>query len=145
MSVAEAAMLLRVSDRQVKRLKQKYDPAYAGWVHHDNQGREPVNVIGEEVRKRVIGFAKGKYAGFNDSHLQEKLSSGEQMALSWPGSSQALPTRCDAPQKVWLKKPVHRIWLNAEVSLAHDAAVKAFGDVPAKISGTTYLPLDRLS
>ena len=38
-SVAEAAELLGLSERQVKRPKRKYDPADAVRVHHGNQGR----------------------------------------------------------------------------------------------------------
>jgi len=69
LSVAEAAELLQLSDRQVKRLKQNYNPADAAWVHHGNQGRAPANAVPEDVRDLIIELAKGKYAGFNDSHL----------------------------------------------------------------------------
>jgi transposase len=82
LSVAEAAALLGVSDRQLKRLKRSYDSADAEWVHHGNQGRQPVNAIAPEVRERVIELAIGKYAGFNDSHLHEKLTRNEGLTLS---------------------------------------------------------------
>ncbi|MDQ6677688.1 MAG: ISNCY family transposase [Acidobacteriota bacterium] len=84
LSVAEAAELLQLSDRQVKRLKQNYDPGDAVWVRHGNHGRSPVNTIGPDVRDLVIGLAKGKYAGFNDSHLHEKLLKPEGFTLSRP-------------------------------------------------------------
>jgi transposase len=83
-SVIEAAELLQVSTRQVKRLKRQYDPADADWVHHGNRGRQPSNAIAEEIRIRVIELAGGKYAGFNDSHLHEKLTEIEGLALSRP-------------------------------------------------------------
>lgn len=81
-SVAEAAELLGVSGRQVKRLKGDYDPADAEWVHHGNQGRLPVNAIAVSVRERVVELARGKYAGFNDSHLHEKLTGNEGLTIS---------------------------------------------------------------
>ena len=81
-SVAEAAELLGLSERQVKRLKRKYRPTEGEWVHHGNRGRRPANAIAAETRQRVIEWAKGKYAGFNDSHLQEKLSGVEGVAVS---------------------------------------------------------------
>jgi transposase len=84
LSVSEAAELLQLSDRQVKRLKQNYDSADPAWVHHGNQGRPPVHAIPEDVRNRVIEFARGKYTGFNDSHLHEKLIQAEGLALSRP-------------------------------------------------------------
>lgn len=84
LSVAEAAELLQLSDRQVKRLKQDYNPTDAAWVHHGNHGRVPVNAIADDVRELIIGLAKGKYAGFNDSHLHEKLLKPEGFTLSRP-------------------------------------------------------------
>lgn len=82
LSVAEAAELLQLSDRQVKRLKRDYDPADAAWVHHGNLSRQPRNAISEEIRGRVIELAQGKYAGFNDAHLREKLIELEGLTLS---------------------------------------------------------------
>ena len=84
LSVAEAAELLQLSDRQVKRLKQNYNPRDAAWVHHGNQGRAPSNAIAEDVRELIIELAQGKYAGFNDSHLHEKLLKPEGFVLSLP-------------------------------------------------------------
>lgn len=80
--ISEAAELLQLSARQVKRLKQKYDEADPRWVHHDNRGRKPVNAISEEVRQQVLELARGKYAGFNDTHLHEKLTTIEKLTLS---------------------------------------------------------------
>jgi transposase len=82
LSVAEAAELLQLSSRQVKRLKRAYEAKDAGWVHHGNQDRQPSNAISEEVRRQVTDLARGKYAGFNDSHLQEKLVEKEGLKLS---------------------------------------------------------------
>ena len=82
LSVAEAAELLGVSTRQVKRLKGAYDPANSEWVQHGNRGRQPVNAMSEETRDRVLELARGKYAEFNDSHLHEKLTQYEGLFLS---------------------------------------------------------------
>jgi transposase len=82
LSVAEAAELLGVSTRQVKRLKGAYDPANSEWVQHGNRGRQPVNAMSAETRDRVLELARGKYAGFNDSHLHEKLTRYEGLVLS---------------------------------------------------------------
>ena len=82
LSVAEAAVLLGVGERQVTRLKGNYDPAHAEWVRHGNRGRQPANAIESKVRDRVTELASGKYAGFNDSHLHEKLTRDEGLTLS---------------------------------------------------------------
>jgi transposase len=81
-SVDRAAELLGRSPRQVKRLKGKFDAASAAWVRHGNQGRRPSNRVAEPTRRRVIELARGKYAGFNDSHLRDKLAGEEQLVLS---------------------------------------------------------------
>jgi transposase len=82
MSVAEASAALNRSARQEKRLKRNYTAGNAAWVRHGNQGRAPVNRTGEETAKRIVDLAKGKYAGFNDSHLCEKLQQEEGIAVS---------------------------------------------------------------
>jgi transposase len=81
-TIGRAAELLQLSTRQVKRLKQRFDAKNVQWVYHRNQGRKPANVIPESVRKRVLKLARGKYAGFNDHHLQEKLVEEENLRLS---------------------------------------------------------------
>ena len=81
-TIAEALELLQLSARQVKRLKGVYDREDASWVHHGNQGRRPANSISTAIRQQVIGLARGKYAGFNDSHLQEKLKTVEGIDVS---------------------------------------------------------------
>jgi len=82
MTVGEAAGLLDLSRRQVQRLKGRYQPGEPTWVYHGNQGRRPSNALSARVKRRVVELAKGKYAGFNDSHLQEKLTEQEGLRLS---------------------------------------------------------------
>jgi transposase len=81
-SVAEAAEALGRSARQVKRLKRQFDRSDASWVLHGSQGRAPVNRTPEELRRRITELARGKYAGFNDTHLREKLGREEAIAVS---------------------------------------------------------------
>jgi transposase len=81
-SVAEAAEALGRSERQVKRLKRQFDRSDSSWVLHGSQGRAPVNRTPEELRRRIIELARGKYTGFNDTHLREKLGREEAIAVS---------------------------------------------------------------
>src|SRR6202167_3197649 len=81
LTIEQAAELLGRSSRQVKRLKQKFDADNIDWVYHGNRGRKPANVTAAAVRKRVIQLARGKYAGFNDHHMQEKLVEQENLRL----------------------------------------------------------------
>ena len=45
LTVAEAAELLGIGQRQVKRLKKKHDEKRSEWVHHGNRARELANAI----------------------------------------------------------------------------------------------------
>jgi transposase len=89
-TVREAAEYLNLSERQVKRLKGTYDAANASWVYHGNRGRSPANAISSGERQQVLDLARGKYAGFNDSHLQEKLTRVEGLSLSRPSVQRIL-------------------------------------------------------
>jgi transposase len=81
LSVSEAAALLNVSGRQIKRLKGRYLPGQVDWVYHGNQGRVSSNKTPEAVRMKILELAKTKYQGFNDRHFHEKLASEEQIVI----------------------------------------------------------------
>jgi transposase len=81
-TVGEAGALLQMSTRQVKRLKARYQPEQVDWVRHRNRGRPRPWAISEGVKKRIVDLARTKYAGFNDSHLTEKLVEVEKIAVS---------------------------------------------------------------
>ena len=99
--VAQAAGLLNLSRRQVQRLKKRYAAAGVEWVYHGTRGKRPANRIAEEVRQRVVVLARGKYAGFNDCHLQEKLAHEEKLPLSRAKSLQRILRQAGlaSPQK----------------------------------------------
>jgi len=80
-SVEQAAELLQLSARQVKRLKQRFRAGHAEWVQHGNHGRQPANRVAEQVRAGVVALAQGNYAGFNDSHLRDKLAQEQNLVL----------------------------------------------------------------
>jgi transposase len=81
-TVAQASQLLGLSARQVKRLKGRYRPDTVGWARHGNRGRKQPWRLAEAVRRRIVKLAKAKYAGFNDSHLAEKLREVEGFKVS---------------------------------------------------------------
>jgi transposase len=80
--IREAAELLGLSRRQVKRLKKRYRRESVDWVYHGDLGRSPDRRLGEKVRQQVVELARGKYKGFNDSHLHDKLVKEEKLTLS---------------------------------------------------------------
>jgi transposase len=82
LSVREASRLLQLSERQVQRLKQRYRPDSIAWVQHGNRGRSMPWAVSIPQKQLILSLARGKYQGFNDSHLTEKLRAEENLAVS---------------------------------------------------------------
>ncbi len=82
LSVREASRLLHLSERQVQRLKRRYEPDSVDWVQHGNRGRSTPWAVSLPQKQLILTLARGKYRGFNDSHLREKLCTEEGLALS---------------------------------------------------------------
>ena len=82
LSVREASRLLHLSERQVQRLKRRYQPDSVGWVQHGNRGRSMPWALPVPQKQLILALARGKYRGFNDSHLVEKLHSEEGLTVS---------------------------------------------------------------
>ena len=76
-SVGRGAELLGLSTRQVKRLRKKMREGGAQGLLHGNRGKRPRNTTAKEVVSKVLGLAKGRYEGLNDTHLTEKLKEKE--------------------------------------------------------------------
>jgi transposase len=81
-SVGRGAKLLGISARQMKRLRRKMKERGIEGLVHANRGKKPWNKTALEKLEKVIKLARGKYQGFNDTHLTEKLKEKEQMSLS---------------------------------------------------------------
>ena len=82
LSVREASRLLQLSERQVQRLKRRYRPDSVGWVQHGNRGRSMPWALPLPQKQLILNLARSKYAGFNDSHLCQKLHSEENLVVS---------------------------------------------------------------
>jgi len=82
LSVREASRLLQLSERQVQRLKRRYRPDSLAWVRHGNCGRPMPWALSVPQKQLILNLARGKYQGFNDSHLAEKLRTEENLAVS---------------------------------------------------------------
>ncbi|MEK7354299.1 MAG: ISNCY family transposase [Chloroflexota bacterium] len=81
-SGTQAAVLIGVSLRQLKRLMAAYRGKGAAGLAHGNRGRKPPNMICDEVRRSVVELASTRYAGFNQRHFQEMLAEREGIGVS---------------------------------------------------------------
>src|SRR5450432_3298321 len=82
LSVRSASRLLQLSERQVQRLKRRYQPDSLSWVQHGNRGRAMPWAVSVPQKQLILTLARGKYQGFNDSHLTEKLHGEENLTVS---------------------------------------------------------------
>jgi transposase len=79
---SEAATVLGISLRHMRRLIAAYKGEGVSALAHGNRGRKPANAIGEELRRRVVELAGGRYSGFNQQHFTELLDEREGIRLS---------------------------------------------------------------
>src|SRR3989442_1248047 len=107
----QAADALRLSIRQVQRLKGRYAEAGARGLLHRGRGQPSPRRLLEPVREQLIALMTTTYAGFNDVHLTEKLREVHHLAVSRPTVqrwSRALgipPTRRRRPPKSRRRRP----------------------------------------
>lgn len=81
-TVAEAAALLELSQRQVWPLKVRFEREGPAGLVHANRGRASPRRLAEPLRARIVELARGRHAGVNDSHLAELLAEHEAIVIS---------------------------------------------------------------
>jgi transposase len=79
---AEGAEALGLSVRQFRRLRAVFRDRGAPGLVHGSRGRPSPRRRSDEERQQIVNLMMAKYAGFNDSHLTEKLRGVEQLQLS---------------------------------------------------------------
>ena len=82
LTMAEAAMVLGVSERQSFRIKARIRKEGVRGVIHGNRGRHSPRKLPPTTHRRIVELARGKYRGFNDHHLTEKLTDAEGLRVS---------------------------------------------------------------
>src|SRR3990170_2538399 len=82
LTAGEAAELMRLCQRQERRLRHAFLRDGPAALVHGNRGRRPAHSLDPGLRCRVIALADGVYAGCNDQHLTELLAEREAIALS---------------------------------------------------------------
>ena len=73
LTMGEAAAVLGLSVRQLRRIRQRVAREGRAGLAHGNQGRPPTNKLAAKVRARVLRLRQGRYVDFNDQHFMEKL------------------------------------------------------------------------
>ena len=107
LTMAEAALVLGVSERQSFRLKARIRKEGVRGVVHGNRGRSSPRKLPVKTRHRIVELARTTYRGFNDHHLTEKLAEADGISVSRETVRQIL--RCEglaSPRK--RRPPRHR-------------------------------------
>lgn len=82
MTVVQAAQVLELSQRQVKRLMSSYRREGAKALVHGNRGRKSSRCTSLDLRQQVVKLASTTYKGFNHQHFTEYLGEREGITLS---------------------------------------------------------------
>lgn len=82
LTMVEAALVLGVSERHSYRIKARIRKEGVKGVVHGNRGRSCRGKLSEKSKARIVELARGKYRGFNDHHLTEKLVEEEGIKVS---------------------------------------------------------------
>lgn len=82
--VKDAAEVLRLSTRQVIRIKERVKRFGPGAVIHGNRKRKPKNATEDKLKDLVVELKTGKYTSTNFSHFTELLAEREKIDLSRP-------------------------------------------------------------
>jgi len=93
MTSREAAEVLSLSERQIKRLKAGVKKDGEVFVIHKNRGRKPKHTIPGETREEIVFLARNKYKGVNYTHLAELLREREGITISQSSVSRILKAK----------------------------------------------------
>jgi transposase len=108
MTSRDAAEVLSLSERQIKRLKAGVKKDGEVFVIHKNRGRKPKHTIPGEIREKIVFLARNKYKGVNYTHLAELLEERESITISQSSVSRILKAKgIKSPRKHRPPKP-HR-------------------------------------
>ena len=78
----EGAAALHLSIRQFQRLKRRYEAGGAPAVRHRQRGQPSPRRFASALREQITTLLQTRYAGFNDTHLTEKLRELHQLPVS---------------------------------------------------------------
>lgn len=81
-TAVQAAGLLKLSVRHVKRLKGEYKKIGPAALAHGNRGRKPKHALSDETRQLIVESATGDFRGASLQHMAELFAEHKRMALS---------------------------------------------------------------
>ena len=108
LKLKDAAKILKRSERQVYRIKQRVEKEGAKGVVHKGKAKRGPRWITEKIKNKINSLYKSKYVGFNLTHMTEFLNEEEKIKVSRESIRQILiDSNLYSP---WKKHPKHRQW-----------------------------------
>lgn len=112
---SEAAKLLHLSTRQVRRLKGKVLVSGAKGLAHGNRGNPSGRSIPDEEKQKIVKLIKEKYTDFGPLLASEKLEELHQIKRS-SGAIRSIMIKNDLWTPHRKKKETHRSWRERKAS-----------------------------
>ena len=135
--VCQAAEVLGVSERHMRRILAAYRKEGAAALAHGNRGRRPANTTTETKMTYVVHLARTRYAGTNHTHLTELLMEREGIDLSRSTVRRILVSAgVDSPRR--RRPPRHRV---RRKRMAQDRDAAADRWEPPSVAGGTRTPV----
>jgi len=78
----EAAELLELSQRQIRRLVKRVRQESDRGIIHRSRGKQSHRAMPKAIKQRVFALCRGKYAGFNPTFASEKLFERDKITVS---------------------------------------------------------------
>ena len=100
----EAAEMLDVSIRQVKRMSRAYREKGAAGLVSKRRGKPSHNQLAEKVKRKALDLLKGKYQGFGPTLACEKLVEVEGLKISDESVRQLMMA-----EGLWKAKPARKL------------------------------------
>ncbi len=106
-TLTEAAELLGLTERSIRRLRARLGCQGPAALVHGNRGRVSPRRLPDAVRERILELAADEYAGLNDSHLADLLAEREGITIG-RSSLQRLLREAGRPSPRKRRSPRHR-------------------------------------
>jgi transposase len=107
LGVTEAARVLGLSERSIRRLRLRMTREGPSGLVHGNRGRASSRRLSDATKARVLELAAETYHDVNDTHLSELLAEREGITISRVSVRRLLRHAGRAPQRV-RRAPQHR-------------------------------------
>lgn len=79
----QSSEILDLSERQITRVRKRYQSGGALSLEHRSKGKAPANKTPEHVTRKLSEFLLGKYYGFNVTHACEQINQFEGILVKY--------------------------------------------------------------